>query len=235
MNNPYEEIENNLRNVKARIKRAAEKSGQKPEDIALVAVTKTVAPERIKALLSLGVCDLGENRVQEMCGKYDILYGMCRWHLIGRLQTNKVKYILDKVSLIHSVDRLALADELQKRAEKLQKQVDILVQVNVSGELSKAGIEAGNALAFLKELSYRENLKVRGLMTIAPYFKNPEDTRYVFRRLRKLFIDIKEENINNIDMDYLSMGMSNDFEIAIEEGSNMVRIGTAIFGPRLTH
>ena len=168
-----------------------------------------------------------------MLEKYDNIDSRCRWHLIGHLQTNKVKYIIDKVSLIHSLDSLELAKEIQKRAEKADRVMDVLVQVNVAGEESKFGISPSEVRDFLLSVRKYKNLKVRGLMTIAPYAENPEDIRWVFRDLNKIFIDIKSENIDNIYMDYLSMGMSNDFEIAVEEGSNMVRIGTSIFGKRI--
>lgn len=225
-------IQANIDELRERVRRAAEKSGRRAEDVKVIAVTKTVAPDRIIAAVDAGMTDLGENRVQELCEKYDIIDRGCSWHLIGHLQTNKVKYIIDKVSMIHSVDRMELAQEIQKRAEKAGRTIDVLVQVNIAEEDSKFGIHKEQAPGFIKEISKYANIKVRGLMTIAPLSGDPEEIRYVFRDLRKLLIDIKEENIDNINMDYLSMGMSNDFEAAIEEGSNMVRIGTAIFGKR---
>lgn len=225
-------IRRNVLSVRERAAQAAVKSGRKPEDVSIIAVTKTVEPERITKAIDEGLKELGENRVQELCEKYDIIGRDCSWHLIGHLQTNKVKYIIDKVKLIHSLDSIELSREIQKRAEKLNRIVDVLVQVNVAGEDTKFGISPESTLDFLREISGYGNIKVRGLMTIAPIAENPEDVRYVFRELRKKFIDIKRENIDNIDMVILSMGMSNDFEVAIEEGSNMVRIGSAIFGKR---
>ena len=225
-------IYENCEKIKARINAAAIKAGRNTDDIKVIAVSKTVDTARITKALEWGISDLGENRVQELCDKFDIINMKCKWHLIGHLQTNKVKYILDKVSMIHSLDRLELANEIQKRAEKANRQVEALVQVNISAEDSKYGISPESALDFIKELSKMGNIKVKGLMTIAPLAENPEDVRWVFAGLRKLLIDISKENIDNIDMDYLSMGMSNDFEVAIEEGSNMLRIGTAIFGKR---
>lgn len=225
-------IRKNILSVRERAAQAAIKSGRKPEDVSIIAVTKTVEPERITKAIDEGLKELGENRVQELCEKYDIIDRDCSWHLIGHLQTNKVKYIIDKVKLIHSLDSVELAKEIQKRAEKLNRIADVLVQVNVAGEDTKFGISPETTLDFLREISRYGNIKVRGLMTIAPFADNPEDIRYVFRDLRKKFIDIKKENIDNIDMVILSMGMSNDFEVAIEEGSNMVRIGSAIFGKR---
>jgi len=227
------DVKSNVEQVRKRIAEAAVKSGRKPEDIHIVAVTKTKGIEVIRKAVEEGIYDLGENKVQELLEKYDNIDSRCRWHLIGHLQTNKVKYIIDKVSLIHSLDSLELAKEIQKRAEKADRVMDVLVQVNVAGEESKFGISPSEVRDFLLSVRKYKNLKVRGLMTIAPYAENPEDIRWVFRDLNKIFIDIKSENIDNIYMDYLSMGMSNDFEIAVEEGSNMVRIGTSIFGKRI--
>lgn len=222
----------NAADVKKRVEAAAAKSGRTAEDIVLVAVTKTVEPDKIITAFEEGLRIFGENRVQELARKFDIIKDECKWHLIGHLQTNKVKYISDKIAMIHSVDSLDLAKEINLRAGKAERVIDILVQVNVSGEESKSGIAPGEVRSFLKQISSFKNIKVKGLMTMAPYAVNPDDVRYVFGDLRKLFIDIQQENIDNIDMQYLSMGMSNDFEVAIEEGANMVRIGTAIFGDR---
>lgn len=225
-------IRNNLKQVRERIRNAAERCGRNPEDIILVAVSKTVGTEAIETAIEEKVLNFGENRVQELLQKHDIFKGRCNWHLIGRLQTNKVKYIIDKVVLIHSLDRMELAEEIQKRAEKADRIVNTLIQVNVAGEESKAGISPDEVYDFVKKVSTYPNIKVKGLMTIAPYTDDPESVRWVFRRLRNISIDIKRENINNIDMQYLSMGMSHDFEVAIEEGANIVRIGTSIFGER---
>ncbi|MCR4434285.1 MAG: YggS family pyridoxal phosphate-dependent enzyme [Clostridiales bacterium] len=225
-------IAENVEDVKARIEAAARKSGRNAGEITVVAVTKTVDTDRMVEAIDAGLVNVGENRVQELCSKYDKINRKCNWHLIGHLQTNKVKYIVDKVSMIHSVDSLELAREIDKRAEKVHRIVDVLVQVNVAGEDTKFGIEPAKTEDFIRELSCLRNIKVKGLMTIAPFYENPEDARYVFRELNKKFIDIKRENIDNIDMAFLSMGMSNDFEVAIEEGANIVRIGTAIFGKR---
>jgi len=232
MNNDETVIRYNIDELRKKIGKAAQKTGKKPEDVNIIAVTKTIEPERIIKAVDLGLKDLGENRVQELCQKYDIISREINWHLIGHLQTNKVKYIIDKVKMIHSVDRLELADEIQKRAAKAGRVIDVLIQVNIAEEESKFGLARESTLAFIKQISSYGNIKVKGLMTIAPLVEDPEEIRYVFRELRKLLIDIREENIDNIDMDFLSMGMSNDYEVAIEEGSNMVRIGTAIFGHR---
>ncbi|HHV28663.1 MAG TPA: YggS family pyridoxal phosphate-dependent enzyme [Clostridium sp.] len=225
-------IKRNLYSVMERIEKAASKSGRSAKDIKLVAVTKTVEPDRILKILDEGIVDLGENRVKELTKKYDILNRECKWHLIGHLQTNKVKYIVDKVSLIHSVDRIELAKEIQKKAEAIGKTIDVLVQVNVSGEESKFGICVQEAYGLVREINSMANVRVKGLMTMAPYAENPEGIRYVFSRLRDLSIDINKEKLDNSSMDILSMGMSNDFEVAIEEGANVVRIGTALFGRR---
>lgn len=232
MSNYETYIASNIRALRERVSKAALRSGRTINDIKIVAVTKTVEPERINTAIEQGIIDLGENRVQELCDKYGKVKGECNWHLIGHLQTNKVKYIVDKVCLIHSLDRIELAEELQKRASQHGRMLDVLVQVNVAKEKTKFGIEPAEAVDFVREVSRFQNLKVKGLMTIAPLVENPEEVRYVFRGLRKLLIDIQMENINNIDMKYLSMGMSNDFEVAIEEGANIIRIGTAIFGHR---
>jgi len=226
-------ISENLKQIKARIEAACRRVGRDPDDVRLIAVTKTVDTGRIEKAISLGIKELGENRVQELREKADIIKDDVRWHLIGHLQTNKVKYIIDKVSLIHSMDRIELANEVQKRAGKLGITVPVLVQVNVAGEDTKFGISPEETIEFVRYLSRMPNIKVKGLMTIAPLVENPEEVRWVFENLRKLLIDIRRERIDNIDMEHLSMGMSNDFEIAIEEGATMVRIGTAIFGRRI--
>jgi len=225
-------IKSNIRDITERVEKAAVRSGRKLEDITIMAVSKTIEPERIIKVIDEGILNLGENRVQELCEKFEIIDRKCNWHLIGHLQTNKVKYIIDKVSMIHSVDSFELAQEIQKKANKIGKIADILIQVNVAGELSKFGLEPSAVLEFIRVVSTLSNLKIRGLMIIAPYAENPEKIRNVFKEGRKIFIDIRQENIDNINMDFLSMGMSNDFEIAIEEGANIVRIGTAIFGKR---
>jgi len=232
MNSGLDYIKYNLENIRSRVARAAEKSGRNPEDVQIIAVTKTVDIARIQRVIDEGILNLGENRVQELCEKYDNIDRECKWHLIGHLQTNKVKYVIDRVRMIHSIDRLDLAREIQRKAEKEGRVMEVLVQVNVSGEESKFGLPPELTLDFIRGISTLHNVKVKGLMTIAPYVENPESVRSVFRNLKKIFIDIQKENIDNIDMAYLSMGMSNDFEVAVEEGSNMVRVGTSIFGER---
>lgn len=226
-------IEGNLETVKRRIAKAAAVSGRKPEDIKLVAVTKTLPPERIREAVALGITCVGENRVQEMLDKYQRLNDLpLEWHMIGHLQRNKVKYIIDKVTLIHSVDTIELAKEINKRAVQAGKRADVLLQVNVSGEESKFGMDPGGVYDFLEQARGLGNVHIRGLMTIAPYTDNPEETRPVFARLKAIFEEIKAAKPPGVDMDYLSMGMTGDYVTAIEEGANIVRIGTGIFGPR---
>jgi pyridoxal phosphate enzyme (YggS family) len=226
-------IASNLDAIRQRIDRAARASGRKGSDIKLVAVTKTVGVDRIRQAVSHGITAVGENRVQELVEKYQQLEGLgLEWHMIGHLQTNKVKYIVDKVSLIHSVDRIELVSEIQKRAKAAARKVDVLIQINVSGEQSKFGISVEDALPFVEQVSRYDSLSVKGLMTIAPYAEHPEEIRPVFRRLKEIFERLKETNIAGVSMDYLSMGMTGDFELAIEEGANIVRVGTGIFGER---
>ena len=226
-------IEDNLETVKRRIEKAAAASGRKPEDIKLVAVTKTLPPETIREAAGLGITSVGENRVQEMLDKYQKLNDLqLEWHMIGHLQRNKVKYIIDKVALIHSVDTIELAEEINKRAGLAGKRTDVLLQVNVSGEESKFGMDPGSVFDFLQQAQGLQNVHIRGLMTIAPYTDNPEKTRPVFARLKAIFEKIKAAKPPGVDMDFLSMGMTGDYEVAIEEGANIVRIGTGIFGPR---
>ncbi len=225
-------ITENLKLIYDNMERAAIKSGRSLDDITLIGVTKTVDVPRIKELLAQGVVNLGENRVQELLQKYDELSEKPVWHQIGQLQTNKVKYIIDKVSLIHSVDSEKLAEEIDKQAKRHNKVMDILVEINVANEASKAGISLSAASSFIEKISKLENIKVKGLMTVAPFVEKPEKNREEFIKMAKLFVDIQHKCINNIYMQFLSMGMTNDYEIAIEEGANIVRIGTGIFGQR---
>jgi pyridoxal phosphate enzyme (YggS family) len=228
-------IRENIDNIRMRVEKAALKAGRKPEEIKIIAVTKNIAPDKIIEAIDAGIVDLGENRVQELQDKINTINALkknANWHMIGHLQRNKVKYLIDSVDMIHSLDSIELATETDKRAQKANRIIDVLVQVNIAGEKSKFGIYEDRVMDFVKKASKCKNIKVKGLMTIAPLVQDPEDARFVFKQLRKIFIDISRENIDNIDMDYLSMGMSNDFEVAIEEGANIVRIGTAIFGKR---
>jgi len=228
----YEKMREAILEVREKIEAAAVRSGRDPNEILLLGVTKTVDVDAMQAAFDLGIKDFGENRVQEFVKKSDILNRECRWHIIGRLQTNKVKYLDSRITLIHSLDRIELAEALDKRGKKINYIFPVLVQVNVSGENTKAGISPENLKDFLLRLSKMGNIKVRGLMTIAPYTEDPEAVRYVFRNLKKLSVDIDRERVDNISMEELSMGMSGDYEVAVEEGATIVRIGSAIFGER---
>lgn len=225
-------ISENINLINKKITAAAEKSGRKREDILLLGVTKTIEPERIKEMMDCGIKSLGENKVQEVLDKYETIGPEAQWHLIGHLQRNKVKYIIDKVKLIHSVDSIRLAEEIDKRAKQHNILMDILIEINMAKEESKNGLMDFEALDFCLEVAKLDNIRVKGLMTVAPFVENPQENREYFTKMRKLFVDIGTKNIDNIDMLYLSMGMTNDYEIAIEEGSNIVRIGTGIFGKR---
>ena len=199
----------------------------------LIAVTKTVDIDAINEAIESGITDVGENKPQELARKYDVIGDKVRWHQIGSLQTNKVKYIIDKVYMIHSIDRLSLCEEIQKRAEKINKTINCLIQVNISEEESKQGISKDEAIDFIKTISEKyKNIKVKGLMTMAPYTEDESIIRDTFKGLKDLSEEISRENIENVYMDELSMGMSNDFKIAVEEGSTLVRVGTSIFGER---
>lgn len=223
-------VKDNLETINKKIKEAALKVNRDPQEIKLVAVTKTATLEQIKEAINEGVKIIGENKVQEAKGKYQVLTTEVKWHLIGHLQTNKVKYAVEIFDLIHSVDSIKLAKEIDNRSVQFKKTIDVLIEVNISGEETKYGYNPEKVEAFLKEISEFSAIRVRGLMTIAPISKNKEEVRPYFRRLRELSERIRDKNIKNIKMDYLSMGMTDDFEIAIEEGANMVRIGRGIFG-----
>ena len=222
------DVGGNLQLLKERIVRAALRAGRNPQDITLVAVTKTVSAEITRQVYDCGIKSLGESRVQELQKKYNLLPLDTVWHMIGHLQTNKIKYIIDKVALIHSIDRMALADEISRQALLQGLTVQVLVEVNISGEASKFGIPLCEALEFVKAVNCLPGLTVRGLMTMAPYTESPEEARSVFRELKELSKRINNESIEK-NMELLSMGMSNDFEVAVEEGANIVRIGSAIF------
>ncbi len=225
-------IADNLRTVTDRIASAAKRAGRDPSSISLVAVTKTVDIESIRHAVAAGASALGENRVQEAKEKIEKLGNIARWHLIGHLQTNKAKYAVKLFDLIHSIDNLELARELDKQAAKIGKVQNVLIEVNIAGEVSKAGMAVKEAPALVKETSKLKNVSIQGLMTVPPFSDNPEDSRPYFRVLRELAENIARENIPGVSMNELSMGMSNDFEVAVEEGATMVRVGTAIFGER---
>ncbi len=225
-------IEQNIIDVKKRINEAALKSGRNPDEIFLLAVSKTIDVPKIKEAVNCGLNSLGENRVQEIMEKYEPMGEGINWHLIGHLQTNKVKYIIDKVCLIHSVESLKLAEEINKRAEKAGVVMDILVEVNMADEESKFGIKPKDCENFIRQLSLLKNINVKGLMTVAPFTENPEENRIYFKEMKKLLIDINNKKIDNINMTELSMGMTGDYCVAIEEGATIVRVGTGIFGER---
>jgi len=228
-----ESIQSRLRLVEERIKGAALSSGRDPKTVKLVAVSKTVSADRILAAIKAGVSDLGENYVQEAREKIEALGGeKISWHFIGHLQSNKAKYAVKLFDLIHSVDSLKLATELNKRAGAIGKVQKILVQVNISGEATKSGIETERAVDLVRQIAPLENLTICGLMTMPPYFNAPDKVRPYFRALRALQALIRQEAIPDVDMTELSMGMTGDFEAAIQEGATLVRIGTAIFGER---
>ncbi len=225
-------VAENYRDVDRKVGEACARSGRKREEVTLIAVSKTKPVEMIREAMDAGAEVFGENKVQELCDKYDQLPKTLHWHLIGHLQRNKVKYIVDKVDLIHSVDSLRLAEEISKEAEKKQVDVNILIEVNVAQEESKFGVSVEETENLVREIAKLPHIHVLGLMTIAPYVTDPEENRPVFRTLKKLAVDIKMKNIDNVRMDVLSMGMTGDYQVAIEEGATMVRVGTGIFGER---
>jgi len=227
-----QEIKNNIIAISRDISDICIKKGKAPDSITIIAVTKTVEPDRMNYAIKCGIRNIGENKVQEIMAKYEKIEENVNWHLIGHLQTNKVKYIIDKVALIHSVDSIGLAEEISKRAEKAGLVKDVLVQVNVAQEETKFGIEYDDTDSFVERLSGFSGIRVKGLMTIAPYYDDAELARPVFRQLKEKFDMLAAAGIPNVNMKYLSMGMTNDYKVAIEEGSNMVRIGTGIFGAR---
>ena len=198
----------------------------------MIAVSKTKPVSDIEEVLTTGILDYGENKVQELSDKYEVLPKNIRWHMIGHLQRNKVKYLIGKVVLIHSVDSLRLAEQIEHEAAKADIVMPVLIEVNVAEEESKFGTTSEAAMQLVEPVSKMPHIKIRGLMTIAPFTDNPEDNRIYFRKLKQLSVDIKSKNIDNVDMDELSMGMTGDYEVAIDEGATMVRVGTGIFGKR---
>ena len=225
-------LRENLQEVEEKIQSACRRAGRNRSEVTLVAVSKTKPAATLQEAYDLGVRVFGENKVQEIREKYQVLPKDIEWHMIGHLQTNKVKYIVDKVRLIHSVDSLRLAEVIEKEAEKQDRIVDILLEVNVAEEESKFGLKTAEVLPLAEKLTALSHIRLRGLMTIAPFVENPEKNRAIFANLHDLYVDIKEKNIDNGTVSILSMGMTNDYEVAIEEGATMVRIGTGIFGAR---
>lgn len=223
---------NNLKKVETNVEAACKKAGRSRKEVTLIAVSKTKPLEMLSTIYDQGVRDFGENKVQEMCDKMEQLPNDIRWHMIGHLQTNKVKYIVGRTALIHSVDSLHLAKEIEKQAAKKDVCVDILVEVNIAEEESKFGIHKEETMELVRKIAELSHVHICGLMTIAPYVENPEDNRMYFRGIHQLSVDIANQNIDNVDMEILSMGMTGDYMVAIEEGATMVRVGTGIFGER---
>ena len=225
-------IKENLISVENEIREACLRAGRRREDVTLIAVSKTKPVSDLEEAYALGVRVFGENKVQELADKYEVLPKDIEWHMIGHLQRNKVKYIIDKVALIHSVDSLRLAETIEKEAAKRNITVNILIEVNVAREESKFGLMPEELEEFIAKIYNFSHIRVKGLMTIAPFVADSEENRVIFQRLHKLSVDIETKNVDNITMRVLSMGMTNDYAVAIEEGATMVRVGTGIFGAR---
>lgn len=225
-------IRENLLKVEENMKAACERAGRKPEEVTLIAVSKTKPMEMIEEALACGKREFGENKAQEMKEKCDTLPKDIKWHFIGHLQTNKVKYVVGRAFLIHSVDSYHLAEAIEAESAKKNVISHVLIEVNVANEESKFGLKTDETLELVEKIALLPHIRIDGLMTIAPFVENPQMNRPVFRDLRKLSVDIKEKNIDNVSMNVLSMGMTNDYEVAIEEGATYVRVGTAIFGER---
>lgn len=225
-------LKNNFEAVEEKIQAACKRAGRKREDVTLIAVSKTKPVEMLQEAYNLGNRIFGENKVQEIVDKYDALPDDISWHMIGHLQRNKVKYIIDKVTLIHSVDSLRLAETIEKEAAKKGITADILIEVNAAREDTKFGVMPENTKELVSDISRLPHIRIKGLMTIAPFVDNPEENRIHFQRLHNLAVDIGENKSDNVTMGVLSMGMTNDYEIAIEEGATMIRVGTGLFGAR---
>ena len=225
-------LRENLKQVEENIVKACERAGRERSEITLVAVSKTKPVSMLSEIYECGVRDFGENKVQEICEKRDLLPSDIRWHMIGHLQRNKVKYIINDTTLIHSVDSYRLAEEINVQAKKINRIIPILIEINIADESSKFGIAKEEALQLAEEISHLDGIQIRGLMTSAPYVENPEENRPYFKKIRELAVDIAKENIDNVSMDILSMGMTGDYAVAIEEGATIVRVGTGIFGSR---
>ena len=226
-------IKDNVAEVEANIQKACERAGRSRDEVTLIAVSKTKPVSDIYEVMETGIKDYGENKVQELCDKIETISEPLNWHMIGHLQRNKVKYIVDKVRMIHSVDSLRLAQQIISEAVKKGVDVDILIEVNVAEEASKFGLSTEAVIQLAEDISKLPAVHIRGLMTVAPFTENPEDNRPYFRNLRQLAVDIARKNIDNVTMNELSMGMTGDYEVAIEEGATMVRVGTGIFGTRI--
>ncbi len=225
-------LKENYDTVCQKVDKACENAGRERTDVTLIAVSKTKPVEMVKEIYDLGCRDFGENKVQELVDKYEVMPKDIKWHMIGHLQRNKVKYIVDKVALIHSVDSLRLAEEISKEALKKEVEVNILVEVNVAAEETKFGTTREEAISLVEQIASLPAIHIKGLMTIAPYVQDAEQNRQYFAQLKQLSVDISGKNIDNVSMDMLSMGMTGDYEVAISEGATYVRVGTGIFGER---
>ena len=226
----------NLYQVEENIRLACEKSNRNRDEVTLIAVSKTKPIDMLISASLAGITNFGENKVQELCDKYEyfdsIKHTPMHWHMIGHLQTNKVKYLIGKTSLIHSVDSYKLACEIEKQAAKHECIMDILIEVNIAEEESKFGLLEDEVVELVKQVAQLPHVRIKGLMTVAPYVVDPEENRPFFRKIKQLSVDINNQNIDNVSMDILSMGMTGDYTVAIEEGATMVRVGTGIFGER---
>lgn len=225
-------VKKNLAMVEDRVKAACDRAGRSYGSVTLIAVSKTKPVRLVEQAYEYGIRQFGENKAQEMKEKYDMLPKNIEWHFIGHLQTNKIKYVLGRASLIHSVDSLHLAEAIEAECAKRGLEADVLVEVNVAQEETKSGIRTEEADSFIKNIAKLPHVHVQGLMTIAPFVENAGNNRLVFRTLKELSVDIASKNIDNVSMNILSMGMTNDYEVAIEEGATHIRVGTAIFGER---
>lgn len=225
-------IAENLKYVNERIQKSCLKAGRDEKEVTLIAVSKTKPVSDLMEAYQEGCREFGENKVQELVDKYEVMPKDIHWHMIGHLQTNKVKYIIDKVTMIHSVDSIKLAREISKEAQKKQVTVSILIEVNVAGEESKFGVSMEEAEPLIRKIALLDGIKICGLMTIAPYVEDEEKNRQYFADLKQLSVDIATKNIDNVNMNVLSMGMTGDYAVAIEEGATYVRVGTGIFGER---
>ncbi len=222
----------NINNVKTNIETACKKCGRNPKDVTLIAVSKTKPVSLLEEAYETGCRDFGENKVQELCDKYEVMEKDIKWHMIGHLQTNKVKYLIGKAALIHSVDSYKLACEIEKQAAKHDCIMDILIEVNIANEESKFGLAQEEVIELVKQVALLPHIRIKGLMTVAPYVEDSEENRMYFRNIKQLSVDIDNQNIDNVSMNVLSMGMTGDYMVAIEEGATIVRVGTGIFGER---
>lgn len=225
-------IKEHLNEVEQNIQDACRKSGRDRQEVTLIAVSKTKPVSMLQEAYDAGIRDFGENKVQEMCDKYEVMEKDIKWHMIGHLQTNKVKYLIGKTKLIHSVDSYKLACEIEKQAAKHNCDVDVLIEVNIANESTKFGLSKEDVLELVRRVAALPHVHIQGLMTVAPYVVDSEENRAFFHNIKQLSIDIDNQNIDNVSMNVLSMGMTGDYMVAIEEGATIIRVGTGIFGER---